>query len=181
MLTRIKRVSNPYPVRFSKRVSNPPVRFPFPVHYVESRRVVLKPFQGQPRIFKKAIRLPRLIIQQSRIPKAGFGLFLAERVRAGQPLTKYSTKRISESFAIFLKMKVDFFALLKRLYLPNMCLLLLTEFLYRAIATLERTILLAFVLIPSQPRRKESTTSAIVTKPPASPTHRVVQMRNSWM
>ena len=112
MLPRTKRVSIPYPVRFSKRVSNPPVRYPCPVHFVESRRVVLKPFQGQPRIFKKAIRLPRLIIQQSRIPKAGFGLFLAERVRAGQPLTKYSTKRISEAYAIFLKMKVNFSALL---------------------------------------------------------------------
>jgi hypothetical protein len=112
MLPRTKRVSNPYPVRFSKRLSNPPVRYPFPVHFVESRRVVLKPFQGQPRIYKKAIRLPRLVIQQSRIPNAGFGLFLAEPVRAGQPLTKYSTKRISEAFANFLKMKVDFFALL---------------------------------------------------------------------
>jgi hypothetical protein len=111
MLPKTRRVSNPYPVRFSKRVSNPPVRYPFPVHFVESRRVVLKPFQGQARIYKKAIRLPKLVIQQSRIPNAGFGLFLAERVRAGQPLTKYSTKRISEAFANFLKMKVDFFVL----------------------------------------------------------------------
>ena len=112
MLPRTKRVSNPYPVRFSKRVSKPPVRYPFPIHFVKSRRVVLKPFQGQPRIYKKAVRLPRLVIQQSRIPNAGFGLFLAERVRAGQPLTKYSTNRISEAFANFLKMKVDLFALL---------------------------------------------------------------------
>ena len=112
MLPRTKRVSNLYPVRFSRRVSNPPERYPFPVHFVKPRRVVLKPFQGQPRVYQKAIRLPRLVIQQSRIPNAGFGLFLAERVRAGQPLTRYSTKRISEAFANFLKMKVNFFALL---------------------------------------------------------------------
>ena len=112
MLPRTKRVSNLYPVRFSRRVSNPPERYPFPVHFVKPRRVVLKPFQGQPRVYQKAIRLPRLVIQQSKIPNAGFGLFLAERVRAGQPLTKYSTKQISEAFANYLKIKVYFFALL---------------------------------------------------------------------
>jgi hypothetical protein len=75
-------------------------------------------------------------------------------------------------------MKVNFSALL---YNIQVCTPLSNWILYRVIATLERTILLAFVLIPSRLQQKESTTSAIVTKPPASPTHRVVQMRNSWM
>ena len=111
-MRRIKRVRNRSqdPVRFSKRVSNPPERYPAPEFIVKSRRVVLKPFQGQPRKYRERIRLPMLVIRQSGIHNAGFGLFLGESVRAGQTLTTYSTKQISEAYADFLKMKVKFFS-----------------------------------------------------------------------
>ena len=111
-MRRIKRIRNlpQAPVRFSKRVSNPPLRYPAREYIAKSRRVVLKPFPGQPRRYRERIRLPMLVIKQSCIHNAGFGLFLGERVRARQTLTMYSTVQISEAYANFLKMKVNFFS-----------------------------------------------------------------------
>ena len=105
-MRRTKRFRNLDPVRFSKRLSNPPERYPAPEYIVKSRRIVLKPFQGQPRRYKKHIRLPMLAIRESGIQNAGFGLFLEESVRARQTITIYSTKQISEAHANFIKIKV---------------------------------------------------------------------------
>jgi hypothetical protein len=38
-------------------------------------------------------------VRKSRIPKAGYGLWLAERVRKGQTITIFCRKRISEAAA----------------------------------------------------------------------------------
>jgi hypothetical protein len=88
------------------RVSVPPVRFSDPEYAVPARRVVLKPFQGQPRKYAKIHRFPHLVIRKSKIRNGGFGLFLGEDVKAGQPLTRYATKTISEAEAKILKKKV---------------------------------------------------------------------------
>jgi hypothetical protein len=90
------------------RVSVPPVRYSDPEYVVPPRRVVLKPFQGQPRKYPKIRRFPCLVIRKSKIRNAGFGLFLGEDVKAGQPLTRYATKTISEAEAKILKKKVKF-------------------------------------------------------------------------
>ena len=73
---------------------------------VPPRRVDLKPFQGQPRKYDGIIRLPQLVMEESKIANAGIGLFLAEHVRAGQVLTLYRRNRITEARAKKLKMKV---------------------------------------------------------------------------
>jgi hypothetical protein len=93
------------------RVSVPPVRYSDPEYAVPPRRVLLKPFQGQPRKYAKIHRFPKLVIRKSKIRNAGFGLFLGEDVKAGQPITRYATKRISEAEAKILKKKVKFFFL----------------------------------------------------------------------
>jgi hypothetical protein len=88
------------------RVSVPPVRYSDPEYVVPSKHVILKPFQGQPRKYAKNHRFPYLIIRKSKIRNAGFGLFLGEDVKAGQPITRFATKQISESEAKILKKKV---------------------------------------------------------------------------
>jgi len=105
-MLRTKRFRNLDPVRFSKRLSHPPERYPALEFIVKSRRIVLKPFQGQPKRYTKRKRLPMLVIRKSGIQNAGFGLFLEESVRARQTITIYSTKQISEAYANYLKIKV---------------------------------------------------------------------------
>jgi hypothetical protein len=51
--------------------------------------------------------LPGLEVKKSGIAKAGFGLFLRENVRAGQAITKYCRKIISEATANRMKKKVS--------------------------------------------------------------------------
>ena len=74
---------------------------------VPPRRVELKPFQGQRRNFAGIHRFPQLVMEESRIAGAGIGLFLGERVRAGQILTLFRRNQISEARAKALKMKVS--------------------------------------------------------------------------
>ena len=88
------------------RVSVPPVRYSDPEYLVPSKHVILKPFQGQPRKYAKNHRFPHLVIRKSKIRNAGFGLFLGEDVKAGQPITRFATNQISESEAKILKKKV---------------------------------------------------------------------------
>ena len=89
------------------RQSRPPARFSDPVHVVLPRRnVILRPFEGQPPKYARPRRLPELAVKKSRVPGAGFGLFLHENVRKGQTLTLYSRKIISEATAKKLKKQV---------------------------------------------------------------------------
>ena len=88
------------------RVSRPPVRLLDPEYPVPPQSVTMKPFPGQPRKYSKRHRFPRLSIRKSNIRNAGFGLFLEEDVRAGQPLTTYPDNIISEAEAKILKKKV---------------------------------------------------------------------------
>jgi hypothetical protein len=89
------------------RNGRPPIRFSEPVHVVLPRHdVVLYPFQGQPKKYAEPRRLPGLEVRKSGIPKAGNGLWLAERVRAGQTITLFRRKRISEAAAKKLHNKV---------------------------------------------------------------------------
>jgi hypothetical protein len=90
------------------RNGRPPVLFSDPVHIVLPRHgVVLHPFEGQPRKYTAPLRLPGLEVKKSGIAKAGFGLFLRENVRAGQAITKYCRKIISEATANRMKKKVS--------------------------------------------------------------------------
>ena len=89
------------------RNGRPPVRFSNPVHVVLPRKgVVLHPFEGQPRKYAQPRRLPGLEVKESGISNAGFGLFLLENVRAGQTITLYRRKIISERAAKKRKEKV---------------------------------------------------------------------------
>ena len=89
------------------RQSRPPARYPDPVHIVMPRRnVILRPFQGQPPKYGRPRRLPLLSVRKSGIPGAEFGLFLLENVRAGQTITLYRRKIISEATAEKLKKQV---------------------------------------------------------------------------
>ena len=90
------------------RNGRPPVRFDDPVHVVLPRHnVVLYPFKGQPRKYAEPRRLPGCEVKKSGIPKAGNGLWLAERVRKGQTITIFRRKRISEAAAKKLQRKVQ--------------------------------------------------------------------------
>ena len=90
------------------RNGRPPVRFDEPVHVVLPRHnVVLFPFAGQPRKYAEPPRLPGCQVRESGIPKAGNGLWLAERVRKGQTITLFRQKRISEAAAKKLHKKVQ--------------------------------------------------------------------------
>jgi len=85
-----------------------PVFFCDPVHIVlPCHGVVLHPFEGQPRKYAAPFRLPGLEVRKSGIDKAGFGLFLRENVRAGQAISKYRRKIISEATAKRLQKKVS--------------------------------------------------------------------------
>ena len=90
------------------RVSRPPARLLQEVHVVLPRKIQLYPSEGQQKKYSREIRLPELAIQQSRIPKAGQGLFLREKVRKGQPiaLRLYRRKIVSEAMAKKLKAMV---------------------------------------------------------------------------
>ena len=88
------------------RVSRPPARLLQEVHVVLPRKIQLYPSDGQPKKYSREIRLPELAIQQSRIPKAGQGLFLREKVRKGQPIALYRRKIVSEAMAKKLKAMV---------------------------------------------------------------------------
>ena len=98
------------------RISVPPVRYSAEQMVVPPRRLELEPFQGQRRQFAGVHRFPQLVMAESKIANAGIGLFLGERVRAGQLLTVYRRNRISEARAKALKLKVSslFFSNLDR-------------------------------------------------------------------
>jgi len=67
----------------------------------------MEPFEGQPRKWKLVRRFPRLEVRYSSILNAGFGLFVAEDVKAGQPIATYRRKIVSEAMAKKLKRKVS--------------------------------------------------------------------------
>ena len=58
------------------RISYPPVRFDNPVYSVRSRRVVLKPFEGQPKKWGGVFRLPEGVLELSGIKDVGMGFKL---------------------------------------------------------------------------------------------------------
>jgi hypothetical protein len=89
------------------REIRPPVRFSDPVYVVLPRQnVVLRPFTGQPVKYARPFRLPGLAVKISGVPGAGFGLFVREKVLAGQKITLYRRKIISEATAKKLKKQV---------------------------------------------------------------------------
>ena len=88
------------------RVSVRPDRFGDSVLGVASRRVATKPFEGQPRKFKRTIRLPNAEIKESTIKNAGMGLFVAEDVNEGEPVTLFARNVIPEWLAEIRKKKV---------------------------------------------------------------------------
>ena len=77
-----------------------------PVYEVPSQRFLFKPSEGQPRMFRKVIRLPAGEIKASTQPGAGLGYFVNEDVREGQPITMYAQNEIPEWVAEILKNKV---------------------------------------------------------------------------
>jgi len=89
------------------RVSKAPVRFHDPVYIVRPRKKTLKRFEGQPAIYDVPRRLPWLSVQESSIPVAGFGVFVREDVKAGDTISIYRAKIISEATAKKLKKKVS--------------------------------------------------------------------------
>jgi len=89
------------------RSIKPPVCFIEPVHKVFRRKILLKPFQGQPRKYKVERRLPALEVRESTIRRAGMGVFLDQDVKEGDTITVYRQKVISESRAKQLKKKVS--------------------------------------------------------------------------
>ena len=88
------------------RISRPRFSPDGEVYVAKPRRIRLFPDEGDPAKFAKEIRLPELSVRRSKIPKAGRGLFLNEKVQSGQVLTVYRRKLISERRAKELKMKV---------------------------------------------------------------------------
>jgi hypothetical protein len=89
------------------RNGHPPVRFDDPVHHVlPKHNFVLHPFSGQPKKYRAPRRLPGCEVRESGIPRAGNGLWTAERVRKGQTITIFRRKRISEAAAKKLQKKV---------------------------------------------------------------------------
>ena len=90
------------------RVPVRPVRLGFdgPVFDVASQRVLFKPSEGQPRMFKKVIRLPRGAIMASTQIRAGMGYFVLEDVQEGQPITMYAQNEIPEWVEEILKKQV---------------------------------------------------------------------------
>ena len=88
------------------RASVRPDRFGDSVLGVPSRRVATKPFEGQPRRFKRTIRLPHAEIKESTIKNAGMGLFVAEDVNEGEPVTLFARNVIPEWLAEIRKKKV---------------------------------------------------------------------------
>ena len=80
-----------------------PIRFTMFMH--AKKRVM--PFEGQPRKWKLVRRFPRLEVRLSSIPNAGFGLFVAEDVKAGQPIATYRRRIVSEAMAKKLKKEVS--------------------------------------------------------------------------
>jgi hypothetical protein len=93
----------------SLRERLPPFRFSDPVYEVLPRQnVVLRPFEGQPRNWASPRRLPGLAVRNSSVRGAGYGIFLREKVNAGQVITLYRRKIISESTAKVLREQVMF-------------------------------------------------------------------------
>ena len=88
------------------RIIKSPVRFSNPIYNVRPRMVVLKPFLGQPRKYAVPRRLPAVQVRESTIPGAGFGVFLLNDVKEGDPISMYSQKIVSEAQAKRLKKKV---------------------------------------------------------------------------
>ena len=82
-----------------------PVRFANPIYYVHACKKRMMPFEGQPRKWKLVRRFPRLEVRYSSILNAGFGLFVAEDVKAGQPIATYRRKIVSDSEAMAKKLK----------------------------------------------------------------------------
>jgi len=91
------------------RQSRPPVRFSQEEFVAKAQKTELHPSEGQSTKNSRIVRLPEMGVRQSKIPKAGFGLFIREKVRKGQILTAYRRKVISEKKAKELKKKVALF------------------------------------------------------------------------
>ena len=90
------------------RVGVRPVRLDSEVFDVPIQRVLFKLSEGQPRMFRKVIRLLAGAIMASTQPRAGMGYFVLEDVREGQPIAMYAQNEIPdpEWVADILKKKV---------------------------------------------------------------------------
>jgi len=88
------------------RVSVRPVRYDEPVYEVPSRRVILKPFEGQPTKFKHTVRMPSGEIKDSTAKNAGMGFFVTEDVNEGDAITLFARNVIPEWLADIRKKKV---------------------------------------------------------------------------
>jgi hypothetical protein len=85
---------------------NTPVRYTDPKYFAFRREIELHPFPGEPAKYAGVFFLPDLVVEQSGIANAGYGLFLLEEVYPGQVLTMYSKSIISEKTAKILKEQV---------------------------------------------------------------------------
>jgi len=158
------------------RISKSPVRFHDPVYIVRPRRITLMRFEGQPAIYDTPRRLPWLSVQKSGISQAGFGLFLREGVKAGDTITTYRTKIISEREAKKLKNKVSIPPLFHFLNQLFVCAMLLS----RATNIFVQTTLLVSAWTPSRMHRKTSRLCAPGTRLVVLPTLPQHQMQYLW-
>jgi hypothetical protein len=83
-----------------------PVRYNDPEYTAFRREIQLHPFPGEPAKYSGSFLLPDLVVKQSGIANAGWGLFLLEDVYPSQIITMYSKIIISEKRAKILKENV---------------------------------------------------------------------------
>jgi hypothetical protein len=134
------------------RVSVRPLRFDNPVYEVPSRRVILKPFEGQPKVFKNVTRMPSGEIKESTQMGAGYGYFVTEDVREGQAITLYAKNEIPEWLAAILSKKVRAHYNIQYLSVCQSFIFLNCLNLCRAIDTFVTIMTHAAVWTPSQPQ-----------------------------
>lgn len=143
------------------RSIKPPVRFANPIYYVHACKKRMMPFEGQPRKWKLVRRFPRLEVRLSSIPNAGFGLFVAEDVKAGQPIATYRRKIVSEAMARrrYRTFMIKYHLILDLVDSSGICLLTFSS---RAIDTFGRTMQPAAAWIRNPLHRRKSSPSALL-------------------
>ena len=79
-------------VQVGHRASGIHFNFANPVYACKKK---LEQFEGQPQKWKQVLRFPKVTVLYSLIPNAGFGLYVTEDVKAGQPIATYQREIIS--------------------------------------------------------------------------------------
>lgn len=158
-----------------------PVRYTDPQYEAIRRQIELHPFPGEPSKYAGAFFLPDLVLKQSGIPNAGYGLFVSEDVFPGQVLTMYSKCIISEKEAKILKKQVCImFSIVVYTYLLDK---FLTTCCPRAIVISVPTTHRATAWIPNHQLQGDMTTMLAAMKLLVSPMLRmncIQPTQNSW-